>query len=404
MALPEIKNLREIPLVFRPSHHVAARLALAVAILCVSVSHLVADDLPPASQRRVESSNEIPQRPAAADFKPLLQEWKATLGELRAVQQKYQQADDAGQRKQLQAEFEALLTTARSMIPRLRVAGRGAYDAAPNDDPELTRFLYKLAEDELAGDRYDDAWGLGNLLVTKNCGIPAAYNVAGVAAFARNNYDKAEEYLQVAKRRNVLSATGSRLLGMVENYRTLWTEEENLRDQQAGNLPLVNLSTTEGDIICELFEDEAPQTVGNFIYLIEQGFYDGLPFYQVVSGQRASIGCPEGDGTGGPGYKIYSECYRDNHRNHFRGSLSMDTGGKRDTGGSRFFFTFLPNPELNGRNTVFGRVVEGMDVLERLQRTDSIPRDPASSRDKIIEATVIKKQEGKKYLPVKVKE
>ena len=129
----------------------------------------------------------------------------------------------------------------------------------------------------------------------------------------------------------------------------------------------VKLSTTRGDIVIELFENEAPQAVANFLTLVKDGFYDGVVFHRVLPGFMAQGGDPTGTGSGGPGYSIKCECYQPNYRRHFRGSLSMAHAG-RDTGGSQFFLTFVPTSFLDGKHTVFGRVIEGMDVAAGLKR------------------------------------
>ena len=159
------------------------------------------------------------------------------------------------------------------------------------------------------------------------------------------------------------------------------------------------MKTNRGDIVIELFEDQAPNTVANFISLIEDKFYDGLTFHRVLENFMAQGGCPKGDGTAGPGYSIPCECYTDNYRKHFRGTLSMAHAG-RDTGGSQFFLTFLPTPHLDGKHTAFGRVVEGMDVLPKLKRRDPDKPD-GSDPDKIIEAKVLRKRPHP-YKPKKV--
>ena len=139
----------------------------------------------------------------------------------------------------------------------------------------------------------------------------------------------------------------------------------------------MKLKTTKGDIVIELFENEAPQAAANFITLVKSGFYNGVTSTACcrTSWPRAAI--PKGNGTGGPGYTIRCECYQPNYRHHFRGSLSMAHAG-RDTGGSQFFLTFVPTPHLDGKHTVFGRVIEGMDVLGELQKRD--PQWPSASR------------------------
>ena len=124
----------------------------------------------------------------------------------------------------------------------------------------------------------------------------------------------------------------------------------------------------KGTIGIELFEKEAPGTVANFEKLITDGFYDGLSFHRVIPGFVAQGGCPNGDGTGGPGYTIKCETKGNSHK-HLRGSLSMAHRGK-DTGGSQFFIVYAPQPHLDGVHTVFGQVIEGMDVVDSIQQGD----------------------------------
>jgi cyclophilin family peptidyl-prolyl cis-trans isomerase len=114
----------------------------------------------------------------------------------------------------------------------------------------------------------------------------------------------------------------------------------------------------------------------------------------------AQGGDPTGTGSGGPGYKIYCECQKPEARKHFRGTLSMAHAGK-DTGGSQFFLTFGPATHLDGRHTAFGRVIEGQEVLAKIQRRD--PQSPSpSTPDKIVKAEVMRKRDHA-YEPVKVK-
>ena len=113
--------------------------------------------------------------------------------------------------------------------------------------------------------------------------------------------------------------------------------------QTENDLPRVELKTSKGDVVIELFEDEAPNTVANFIQLVEKKYYDGLKFHRVIDGFMAQGGCPKGTGTAGPGYSIACECQLKGARKHARGSLSMAHAG-RDTGGSQFFITFAATP------------------------------------------------------------
>jgi len=116
-----------------------------------------------------------------------------------------------------------------------------------------------------------------------------------------------------------------------------------------------------GRVAIELFEREAPGTVANFVALARKGFYDGLTFHRVVPGFVTQGGCPNGDGTGGPGYTIPCET-TGNPRRHVTGAVSMAHAG-RDTGGSQFFIVHAPQPRLDGVHTVFGQVTEGLSVV-----------------------------------------
>ena len=121
-----------------------------------------------------------------------------------------------------------------------------------------------------------------------------------------------------------------------------------------------------GDIVIELFDKEAPGTVQNFIDLINKGFYNGLRFHRVIPGFVAQGGCPNGNGTGGPCYTIKDELIGNPHK-HERGALSMAHRGP-NTGGSQFFIVYEPQPHLDGVHTVFGKVIEGMDVVDGIHQ------------------------------------
>ncbi len=134
--------------------------------------------------------------------------------------------------------------------------------------------------------------------------------------------------------------------------------------------PRVFLHTRKGRIEIQLDVVEAPLTVASFVALARRGFYDGLTFHRVEPGFVVQGGCPRGDGNGGPGYALRCEITR---RSYARGSVGMALSGK-DTGGSQFFITLAPQPQLDGRYTLFGSVVAGMDVVDRIRPGDLIER------------------------------
>ncbi len=123
-------------------------------------------------------------------------------------------------------------------------------------------------------------------------------------------------------------------------------------------------------ISLELFEKEAPGTVANFEKLANSGFYNGLLFHRVIPGFVAQGGCPQGTGTGGPGYTIKCETFNNPHK-HIQGALSMAHAGK-DTGGSQFFICFDSFPHLDGVHTVFGQVIENIDAAMNIKQKDKM--------------------------------
>ncbi len=127
--------------------------------------------------------------------------------------------------------------------------------------------------------------------------------------------------------------------------------------------------TDRGQIKVELFADKAPLTVANFVNLARRGFYDGLNFHRVIPDFMIQGGCPQGTGTGGPGYKFEDEA--NNGVGHERGVLSMANAGP-NTNGSQFFITHVATPWLNGKHTVFGKVVEGLDAVDAVKQGDAI--------------------------------
>ncbi len=126
----------------------------------------------------------------------------------------------------------------------------------------------------------------------------------------------------------------------------------------------VRIDLASGSIMIELYPDVAPNTVANFKALIGQGFYDGLSFHRVIAGFVAQGGDPKGDGTGGPGYQVKAE-FNDKH--HLRGTLSMARSANPDSAGSQFYICYDALPHLDGQYTVFGQVIEGMDIVDQIK-------------------------------------
>ena len=135
---------------------------------------------------------------------------------------------------------------------------------------------------------------------------------------------------------------------------------------------VATIDTSRGTISAELFAKEAPKTVNNFVFLSQEGFYDGLKFHRVIPDFMIQGGDPEGSGAGGPGYKFEDEVSAKNiPRKHRKGSLSMANAGP-NTNGSQFFITHVVTDWLDGKHTVFGQVTEGQDVVDSVKQGDTI--------------------------------
>ena len=126
----------------------------------------------------------------------------------------------------------------------------------------------------------------------------------------------------------------------------------------------IRIETGDGTIDIELLPEVAPNTVANFKKLAASGYYDGLSFHRVIPGFMAQGGCPRGDGTGGPGYKVKAEF---NKTKHVRGTVAMARSSDPDSAGSQFYICYDAHPHLDSQYTVFGQVTEGMDVVDKVK-------------------------------------
>jgi len=339
-----------------------------------------------------------PAAEARAEFDKTYAQFKAILQKATDIQDRYPAAPLAD-RPKLADEFNELVRQGNELRPKLKQLAEKAYIANPQDK-ELGDMLFAILFGAMSTDSYEEVGPLAKLLIEHKYSSPQLDYYAGASAFDIGDFDAAEKYLRRAHEAKTLDEAGTHLLDLVPEERAKWEREQKLREAEtkADNLPRVELiigdgaGHEKGKVIVELFENEAPNTVANFISLVEQHKYDGLPFHRVLSGFMAQGGDPLGDGTGGPSYHIADECNLPNHRDHFRGSLSMAHSAQPNSNGSQFFICYVPTSHLDGMHTVFGRVIEGIDVVDHIQRAD--PEKPSGLRpDKILKAKVLRKRE-----------
>ncbi len=269
------------------------------------------------------------------------------------------------------------------------------------DDPQIP---LSYAEYLISHNRFADAINAINNAKFDPAKTPNAYIQLSDALFAEERFGEALAALNAIPQ-SVLDSDQFVKFEVEENKRqraevpTLWDQEKSARDREAAanDLPRAVIKTARGDITVELFENEALNTVANFIDLAESGFYNGTRFHRVLPNFMAQGGDPNSKvgatgvpGEGNPGYFIVDEIANPDHRNHFTGTLAMAKTKEPHTGGCQFYITVRPTPHLNGIHTVFGRVLEGLDVARSLQQND------------VIESITITRKRDHEYKPAKL--
>ena len=278
-------------------------------------------------------------------------------------------------------------------------------------DPDLNDLLARIENYLFVQGQYEQAYRLGKKILAKDADHTLAQIMTGRAALLTNRFEEAGTWLEphgdVIEK---LPAAEADLYLNLDKLKKSWDRELEIRarEAEADDLPRVELKTTKGTIVLELFENEAPGSVGNFVSLVENGFYDGTIFHRVLRKFMA-----QGGGFSDPGeakkvnYSIFDECFKPEIRHHFRGVISVAKGDAAHTGNSQFFITTVPTPGLDGWHTVFGRVIEGMDVVDRLNETHIVDTDSGREvpvqgvvPDRILSSRVLRKREHE-YVPNK---
>jgi hypothetical protein len=257
--------------------------------------------------------------PAGQTFSELFAKWEKLHEQAEALYNKYPDADDAD-KPGIEKQYNALLAQMKELGPTLADVTEAAYKESPNTNENVTKmfigmakgayergepnrafrlfntlidnrcdaaiqWVISLAQGKCNNDDYEKAAELIALLVNKGYQSPEIHEIAGIAAFCTNDFAAGQRYLKKAEAAGTISERGRLFLAECEEYAKFWERESTLRQQeaQADDLPRVKLATTKGDIVLELFENEAPQTVGNFVSLVEKGFYDGVTFHRVLA-------------------------------------------------------------------------------------------------------------------------
>ncbi|MBX3422755.1 MAG: peptidylprolyl isomerase [Pirellulaceae bacterium] len=276
------------------------------------------------------------------------------------------------------------------------------FQQAPAESVDIGSMLYEALKRGAGRDDYEGLLPIARGLYHARYPADDLLRLLVLCSLADNQYQLAREPLQQLIDSQQASPEVLKLFADVDVLEKQWTrEQEILRQDSVGDpLPQAHLETTKGKVVIELFENQAPQAVANFVSLAEQGFYNFSDFFLVVDNGVAQAGCPKSDGTGGPGYFIPAERDAAVARGLFRGYVGLARlPDLPDSGGSQFFISFLPNASLNVQATVFGRVISGMHNVARLNRVDPKAKSdkktqerPPAEADEIISVTVLNKR------------
>ncbi len=359
----------------------------------------------PYQPQTAEQSDEIPFEAAGNEnVKPEVVAFRELLDKIRRKQTEVNQLYSsmpigfpAKQQTQL-ATIKKLKSEIEAHEAERPQAALESFLAAPNQDPRASQIVYNTVASKLDGsnDTSFDPRGaleLSMTMLSNELDIPQVAYQAFRASYALHDFERADRML--AKVEASGTVLKPEIRAKLEDTQFKWQREQTIRnlEQNTDDLPRVLFETTAGNFTVELYENHAPQTVGNFISLVEKKFYNDLIFHLVRPGQFSQCGCPDGNGSGNAGYQIPCETELPEIRHHFAGTISMAHNGK-DTGGSQFFISHQPNLAFDGNYTAFGRVVDGLDVVFGIKKIDRTKGSEVGKKPvTITRATVLRKRD-----------
>lgn len=314
----------------------------------------------------------------------LHQQWRDLVPALNEAAAKVNESDPTGTSKTLQEEYDSLVEKSVKLVKKLETAAKAELE---KDRTSIKAYQILMGISLDAASRNEDhrVLSIGDFLIRKGIN---------------------PKFFEIAAKADQLS------ISQKEMFDELLTRQD---EALVNDLPRVKFKTTKGDFVIELFENEAPGTVGNFVSLVKQGYYKDRLFHRVIEGFMAQTGgyrLEDGKEVGGegPGYEIQSECTEPGRRPHFTGVISMANKGVPNSEGAEFFIVLQrkTTAHLDDKHTVFGRVIEGFEIFENIERTHmqsgfgkDIPIEGVL-KDKII-ATELLRARDHEYQPVKVK-
>lgn len=366
----------------------------------------------------------------SADEIPLPQlqrEYEASVDKLRTSLKdfcKTRYSFEGGEREQAEywrEKWQDASERCKAAADEVSQKGRELFFRTEQPDDQLTNLALQVADDDLQNHRYEDCLAIIDRALALDEKLNGAENLRRIQAHLRlltNQFEKASEYYRDHPAAvDDLPDFEKQLLSNLQALSEKFSDELQQRQQDAAadDLPRVEFETNTGKFTIELFENEAPQTVGNFIDLVQKGYYNGVIFHRVKekfvaqAGGFAFVPSEQGPKLSARGvpYSIYDEFGPENARSHFRGSVSMANQNAPNTGSSQFFICLAPLTFLDGHHTVLGRVIDGMTSVSDIAFTIREGEKGEEEQIKdvtptmIFSAKVIRKRDHE-YEPVRV--
>jgi len=365
-----------------------------LVLLMISFAHVAVNAAPPndaADTAPTASDDADTDAKAVEETKDPIAAWnelqsqRIELGKkLNVLRAEFEKADD-DRKLEIRKEYTALMTTFQSELqPKMVKLAPRVYKLDPKQG-DAGQIAMEIAFRE---NRYAESAKIADVLIAQGRNVDAILSAAGASQYAMHNFEQAAKIFNEAEKAGKLDKRGGQFKKAANDYIELWKNEQEIREREVQatgdqQLPRVELKTSRGNVVLELFENEAPNAVANFITLVESGKYDGIKFHRVLpnfmaqGGNLNTLDDDPANDNDGSGFTIECECYRDDARKHFRGTLSMAHAGK-NTGGAQFFLTHLPTYWLNAGHsanpghTVFGRVAEGQETVDAISVGDAL--------------------------------
>ncbi len=346
---------------------------------------------------------------ATAEYEASEKALREHLKAMRIQQVEFHMSETPARDREFRQNWADLCDAGRPIFARALKSMIQKYSANPADEQELAALLYELLDQNVKYSRFEGMLELGLALEQGGLIQEKLAPMIAMCAVADNKYALAKKRMEsVPEASRPLLPVLAVFAPVIEQLQQEWEKELKMRaeDAQGEPLPQVKIRTTKGSFVIELFENQCPETVGNFIHLVEKRFYDGHTFHRVLEHFVAQTGCPEGDGSGGPGYTIYGEMNQPNSRKFFRGTLGLALSkADPNSGGSQFFISFLPTYNLNQNYTAFGRIISGIEVIGTLNQINPDQEkkkdEPTLTPDEVVDMTVLRKR-NHPYEPHKV--